>query len=178
MEGTILYKWKWFIFNVGDVPFYANVFNDENEGEDTPDAKVDHSSTSEKKLYRESCQYFGNVESCVEEGLKYKPLLLSWMSQYSSSVMLVEPHSLTCSSPSYSDEKKRLETFKDWPMYFHPTSEELAKAGLYYLGTSDRVKCFCCGIILKNWKVDDSPWMEHKKHACNCPFVNTFLSDK
>jgi len=68
-------------------------------------------------------------------------------------------------------ESERLKTFNDnWPHAFI-RPEELARAGLVYLKSGDRVQCiFCYGIIIE-WEQGDVPFQEHFRHFPNCPFV-------
>ncbi|XP_075691891.1 E3 ubiquitin-protein ligase XIAP isoform X2 [Rhinoderma darwinii] len=68
-------------------------------------------------------------------------------------------------------EEARLQTFKNWPSYVRLTPKELANAGLFYTGSSDQVKCFCCGGKLMNWEPSDVAWTEHRKHFPDCLFV-------
>ncbi|NXX86779.1 BIR protein, partial [Urocolius indicus] len=73
-------------------------------------------------------------------------------------------------NPSMSTEDARLRTYHSWPLTFlSPT--DLAKAGLYYLGTADKVACFACGGQLSNWEPKDNAISEHQRHFPGCPFV-------
>ena len=47
----------------------------------------------------------------------------------------------------------------------------MADAGFYYLGDSDRVKCWYCNGGLKNWERYDDPWMEHAKWFPLCEYL-------
>ncbi|EDO32646.1 predicted protein [Nematostella vectensis] len=74
-------------------------------------------------------------------------------------------------------EKKRLETFKDWPfnhMDCKCTAEKMAAAGFYHCETDDDpdvARCFVCFKELDGWEPEDDPWQEHKKHSPKCEFV-------
>ena len=68
-------------------------------------------------------------------------------------------------------ECKRLDSFMDWPHFVDVSKEHLAKAGLYYLGIADRVRCAFCSGILRNWQSGDEPMAEHRKFFPNCAFV-------
>ncbi|XP_036595811.1 E3 ubiquitin-protein ligase XIAP [Trichosurus vulpecula] len=74
-------------------------------------------------------------------------------------------------NPSMCSEEARLRSFQNWPDYAHLTPEELASAGLYYMGIEDQVQCFCCGGKLKNWEPCDRAMSEHKRHFPKCFFV-------
>ncbi|XP_063622095.1 death-associated inhibitor of apoptosis 1-like [Cydia splendana] len=69
----------------------------------------------------------------------------------------VPPH------PRYNTEADRLRTFKDWPKSMKQKPEELAEAGFYYIGQSDKTKCFYCDGSLKDWEEDDVPWEVHAR---------------
>ena len=59
----------------------------------------------------------------------------------------------------------RLETFDyRWPSTrVRATPPQIAKAGFYFLGERDRVKCWYCNGGLQNWEPMDEPWREHAK---------------
>ena len=75
----------------------------------------------------------------------------------------------------YKKQDVRLKSFQgiDWPRHIAAQPEMLAKAGFYYIGPDDRVKCGYCGGVLKRWAKDDSPIEEHIKHYPECAFVKT-----
>ena len=45
-------------------------------------------------------------------------------------------------------------------------------------GQKDMVRCFHCGIGLKDWSQDDEPLLEHVKHSPYCPFLKQLLGDQ
>ena len=73
-------------------------------------------------------------------------------------------------SREYRFNKVRLESFKNWPGLKDP--EELAAVGFYYLGYSDRVKCFACHWEIYNWQETDNPWTEHQRFNKKRPLLN------
>ncbi|XP_041112537.1 baculoviral IAP repeat-containing protein 7 isoform X1 [Polyodon spathula] len=73
--------------------------------------------------------------------------------------------------PSMRREQERLRTFHAWPSDAPVSSAELAKAGFFFLGPGDKVQCFCCGGILREWVGGDSPWNEHVRHFPTCSFI-------
>lgn len=73
--------------------------------------------------------------------------------------------------PEYYSYQKRLDTYARWPAYSPMYPSALAAAGFFYTGTDDRVECFKCGLHLRQWKADDDPWIEHKRHRPACRFV-------
>lgn len=52
-----------------------------------------------------------------------------------------------------------------------PNPNDFSKAGLYWLGISDHMACFCCQVLLRNWERDDDPLGEHARASPKCPFL-------
>ncbi|XP_048339052.1 baculoviral IAP repeat-containing protein 7 isoform X1 [Sphaerodactylus townsendi] len=76
--------------------------------------------------------------------------------------------------PEYPDmetESDRLATFGTWPFYAQVSPEILARAGFFYTGDGDYVRCFHCDGALRNWERGDDPWMEHAKWFPRCKFL-------
>lgn len=82
----------------------------------------------------------------------------------------IEP-SLGSGAEALRFERKRLETFKNWPRTANVPASELARCGFYYTGSGDRVQCIFCKGILRNWDEGDRPHIEHMKHFPKCPLV-------
>lgn len=74
-------------------------------------------------------------------------------------------------APHMRSEEARLQTLSSWPSTAPVRPRDLAQAGLYYLGESDRVQCFCCGGMLGGWEAGDTAWGEHAKHFPYCFFI-------
>lgn len=69
-------------------------------------------------------------------------------------------------------EKNRLGTFMGrWPTNSAVRPPDLARAGFYYFGVADVVRCVFCQISLKSWEPGDVPMDEHRKYSPLCPFV-------
>ena len=66
----------------------------------------------------------------------------------------------------------RLKTFDLWSSQIQPNKFDLCSAGFYYIGRSDIVECFSCGLRLYQWKKWDNPLTEHNKFSTNCLFIN------
>ena len=68
--------------------------------------------------------------------------------------------------PKYKQLEERTKTFLGvgWSQELSAQPAKLAKAGFYYVGPADRVKCGYCGGKLKKWLPEDSPIEEHVKH--------------
>lgn len=67
--------------------------------------------------------------------------------------------------------ENRLRTFDTYPPQMVPDKYELAKAGFYYTGLSDRVICFRCDIKLKDWDKSDNALNEHEKWSPDCQYL-------
>ena len=68
-------------------------------------------------------------------------------------------------------EEARLESYSHWPKSDMVRPSDLAKAGMYFIGPGDRVKCAFCKGKLEGW-MQDNPLEEHRKHfGIRCRFV-------
>lgn len=64
----------------------------------------------------------------------------------------------------------RLRTFNvGWKLDF-VTPEQMAKAGLYFLGKQDYVRCTFCSEEFDFWERGDDPIIVHKRVSPECPF--------
>ncbi|XP_038178519.1 baculoviral IAP repeat-containing protein 2 isoform X1 [Arvicola amphibius] len=75
----------------------------------------------------------------------------------------------------FSCELYRMSTYSTFPAGVPVSERSLARAGFYYMGVNDKVKCFCCGLMLDNWKQGDSPVEKHRQLYPSCSFVQTLL---
>uniref|UniRef100_A0A8C3RP40 RING-type E3 ubiquitin transferase n=1 Tax=Chelydra serpentina TaxID=8475 RepID=A0A8C3RP40_CHESE len=73
--------------------------------------------------------------------------------------------------PEMESEAMRLATFQSWPPYTELYPEQLARAGFFYTGQGDTVRCFYCDGSLRNWELGDDPWREHAKWFPRCEFL-------
>ncbi|KAG7323198.1 hypothetical protein KOW79_012900 [Hemibagrus wyckioides] len=73
--------------------------------------------------------------------------------------------------PEMEPEDMRLTTFSSWPSSSSIQPDTLARAGFFYTGHSDNVKCFFCDGSLRNWEPGDDPWQEHAKWFPRCEFL-------
>ncbi|XP_075757174.1 baculoviral IAP repeat-containing protein 7 isoform X2 [Pelodiscus sinensis] len=73
--------------------------------------------------------------------------------------------------PEMETEAVRLTTFENWPPYTDLYPEHLARAGFFYTGQGDTVRCFYCDGSLRNWELGDDPWREHAKWFPRCEFL-------
>ncbi|XP_010147747.1 PREDICTED: baculoviral IAP repeat-containing protein 7 [Eurypyga helias] len=73
--------------------------------------------------------------------------------------------------PEMVTEEMRLTTFQNWPQYTDMHPEQLARAGFFYTGQGDTVRCFYCDGGVRNWSFGDDPWREHAKWYPGCEFL-------
>ncbi|XP_067382509.1 baculoviral IAP repeat-containing protein 7 [Channa argus] len=73
--------------------------------------------------------------------------------------------------PEMETEDSRLTTFHNWPTEASVQPDILARAGFFYTGHGDNVKCFYCDGGLRNWEPGDDPWQEHAKWFPRCEFL-------
>ncbi|XP_042538921.1 baculoviral IAP repeat-containing protein 2 [Dipodomys spectabilis] len=76
----------------------------------------------------------------------------------------------------FSCELYRMSTYSTFPTGVPVSERSLARAGFYYTGVKDKVKCFCCGLMLDNWKRGDSPAGKHKQLYPSCSFAQSLTS--
>uniref|UniRef100_H2Z962 Uncharacterized protein n=1 Tax=Ciona savignyi TaxID=51511 RepID=H2Z962_CIOSA len=66
-------------------------------------------------------------------------------------------------------ESDRMKTFEVWPAQNRTVSSvHLAQSGFFYFGNLDRVQCFSCGGVLRNWNYGDNVNNEHRRHFPHC----------
>ncbi|XP_067949412.1 baculoviral IAP repeat-containing protein 7-like [Watersipora subatra] len=78
-----------------------------------------------------------------------------------------------------ADEKNRRKTFlANWPHADVPnlTGNDMAAAGFYFLGESDKVHCAFCQGILHTWMEGDRPLLEHNIAFGFCKFIRAMNS--
>ncbi|XP_072222377.1 baculoviral IAP repeat-containing protein 7 [Leuresthes tenuis] len=73
--------------------------------------------------------------------------------------------------PEMEAEDSRLTTFHNWPTDASVQPDALTRAGFFYTGHGDNVKCFFCDGGLRNWEPGDDPWQEHAKWFPRCEFL-------
>lgn len=77
--------------------------------------------------------------------------------------------------PAYSQYETRRDSFKDWPSTMSQQPDDLAKAGFYYFGIKDMVKCFFCNGGLKNWDYNDDPFQDHVRWFPKCQYIRQLM---
>ena len=78
-------------------------------------------------------------------------------------------------SPAFSQYQARIDTFRDWPATLSQQPADLARAGFYYFGIKDMVKCFFCNGGLKNWDHNDDPYEDHVRWFPKCQYVRQLM---
>uniref|UniRef100_A0A8C3QUG8 RING-type E3 ubiquitin transferase n=1 Tax=Cyanoderma ruficeps TaxID=181631 RepID=A0A8C3QUG8_9PASS len=73
--------------------------------------------------------------------------------------------------PEMVTEEMRLSTFENWPRNSNMHPEQLARAGFFYTGQGDVVRCFYCDGGVRSWSFGDDPWREHAKWYPECEFL-------
>nr|XP_035924382.1 putative inhibitor of apoptosis isoform X2 [Halichoerus grypus] len=76
----------------------------------------------------------------------------------------------------FSCELYRMSTYSTFPPGVPISERSLARAGFYYTGVNDKVKCFCCGLMLDNWKPGDNPIEKHKQLYPSCSFIHSLVT--
>ncbi|XP_053163940.1 baculoviral IAP repeat-containing protein 2 isoform X2 [Hemicordylus capensis] len=72
-----------------------------------------------------------------------------------------------------SCELYRMSTFSTFPLDVPVSERSLARAGFYYTGVKDKVKCYNCGLMLDNWKKGDDALDKHRQLYPSCSFLQS-----
>ncbi|XP_017784566.1 PREDICTED: putative inhibitor of apoptosis [Nicrophorus vespilloides] len=78
--------------------------------------------------------------------------------------------------PNYVTYEQRFKTYLHWPISMKQKPAEMAEAGFFYTGESDRTICFFCGNGLNFWEPNDDPWDQHAKWNPNCSYLRLHKS--
>ncbi|XP_060592564.1 baculoviral IAP repeat-containing protein 7-like [Ruditapes philippinarum] len=76
--------------------------------------------------------------------------------------------------PEYVNKHERIRSYARWT-HRKPDPNQLSEAGFFFTDQSDLVRCFQCGIGLKDFSEDDNPLNEHVRHSSRCPFLLEYL---
>lgn len=80
--------------------------------------------------------------------------------------------------PQFAILSVRIATYRNWPSTLNQKPEELAKAGLFYEGSKDYVRCFQCAGGLREWEPEDDPIIEHARWFPFCEFMRLIKGDQ
>lgn len=86
-----------------------------------------------------------------------------------NSRLLTKSRTTPVKYPWYSRQSVRAQTFASWPL--KEQACKLSEAGFFSPQLDDLVRCFQCGVGLRNWDPEDEPWVEHARWMPQCPFV-------
>ena len=75
--------------------------------------------------------------------------------------------------PRMNEEAARLTTFEDWPAPARSIvlPAALARAGFYYTGSSDTVRCAFCKVYIRHWEPGDLAFRRHRRQSPGCTLV-------
>lgn len=152
------FRWKWI------------ALKDPVCGEDT----CGRFFTSEKiKVIKTSTIWFIREGDCIRSALENVPTKFPQNLQCDSEVVPASNQYLVVEQRNkvIMNFKERLDTFHKWPKALAQRPAELSRAGFFYTGVGDVVKCPFCNIKLSNWMSDDKAWNEHKKFSEHCDFI-------
>lgn len=113
--------------------------------------------------YNIKCPFFSIKDSEINIPI-YNTQYLETLSIYNNIV-----YSLTYET-IYS-KNIRLNSFVNWPETLKQKPIDLANAGFIYLGFSDVVRCYTCGLILHKWVFEDNPMEQHALWNNKCNFL-------
>ncbi|XP_077466480.1 E3 ubiquitin-protein ligase XIAP-like [Stigmatopora argus] len=71
----------------------------------------------------------------------------------------------------FSVMNTRLHSFNGSSLSEQVPAERLARAGFYFTGEADRVRCFSCRMTVENWCRGDTPVERHKEVSPLCKFL-------
>lgn len=80
--------------------------------------------------------------------------------------------------PQYRDQTARQQSYTSWPATTGQDPSTMVSYGFFYTGRFDLIRCFQCGIGLKDWEASDEPLFEHIKHSPECLFLKELLGEE
>ncbi|NWT56100.1 BIR7B protein, partial [Erythrocercus mccallii] len=122
-----------------------------------------------------SCKYLRGKDVGKQERLSLQEILDTVDGQLLSVLQgIVSEDTALPNEPEYPEmvtEEMRLSTFENWPRNSNMHPEQLARAGFFYTGQGDVVRCFYCDGGVRSWSFGDDPWREHAKWYPECEFL-------
>ncbi|KAE9528494.1 hypothetical protein AGLY_012065 [Aphis glycines] len=136
----------------------------ENDGDDDNDNDNDNDNDGgDENVVDNSNDHTAEISAIIPSP-SHKPVIPS---QSSKSITKSSESTIPiCDMKIYEN---RLKTYNKWPLKFI-TPDKLAKAGFYYTGIKDKVKCLYCSIDLEYWGKNDDPYIEHKLLSPHCQY--------
>ncbi|NXM04178.1 BIR7B protein, partial [Tyrannus savana] len=122
-----------------------------------------------------SCKYICGEDVGNQEMLSLQEIFDTVDGQFLSLLQgIVSEETALPNEPEYPEmvtEEMRLSTFQNWPQNSDIHPEQLARAGFFYTGRGDVVRCFYCDGGVRSWSFGDDPWREHAKWYPECEFL-------
>ncbi|NWR28391.1 BIR7B protein, partial [Tachuris rubrigastra] len=122
-----------------------------------------------------SCKYICGEDVGNQEMLSLQEIFDTVDGQFLSVLQgIVSEDTALPNEPEYPEmvtEEMRLSTFQNWPQNSDIHPEQLARAGFFYTGRGDVVRCFYCDGGVRSWSFGDDPWREHAKWYPECEFL-------
>uniref|UniRef100_A0A8C0ZIY7 RING-type E3 ubiquitin transferase n=1 Tax=Cyanistes caeruleus TaxID=156563 RepID=A0A8C0ZIY7_CYACU len=122
-----------------------------------------------------SCEYLCGEDVGNQERLSLQEIFDTVDGQFLSVLQgIVSEQTALPNEPEYPEmvtEEMRLSTFDNWPQNSNVHPEQLARAGFFYTGQGDVVRCFYCDGGVRSWSFGDDPWREHAKWYPECEFL-------
>ncbi|XP_041255097.1 baculoviral IAP repeat-containing protein 7 [Onychostruthus taczanowskii] len=122
-----------------------------------------------------SCKYIRGEDVGNQEMLSLQEIFDTVDGQFLSVLQgIVSEETALPNEPEYPEmvtEEMRLSTFENWPQNSSVHPEQLARAGFFYTGRGDVVRCFYCDGGVRSWSFGDDPWREHAKWYPECEFL-------
>ncbi|NWI90588.1 BIR7B protein, partial [Pitta sordida] len=122
-----------------------------------------------------SCAYICGVDVGNVDMVSLREIFDTVDGQFLSLLQgVVNEETALLNEPEYPEmvtEEMRLSSFQNWPQSSHMHPEQLARAGFFYTGEGDVVRCFYCDGGLRSWSFGDDPWREHAKWYPECEFL-------
>ncbi|NXR27806.1 BIR7B protein, partial [Cinclus mexicanus] len=122
-----------------------------------------------------SCKYLCGEDVRNQEMLSLQDIFDTVDGQFLSALQgIVSEETALPDEPEYPEmvtEEVRLSTFENWPQHSSMRPEQLARAGFFYTGRGDVVRCFYCDGGVRSWSFGDDPWREHAKWYPECEFL-------
>ncbi|NXM41530.1 BIR7B protein, partial [Gymnorhina tibicen] len=122
-----------------------------------------------------SCKYVCGEDVGNQEMLSLQEIFDTVDGQFLSLLQgIVSEETALPNEPEYPEmvtEEMRLSTFENWPQNSRMHPEQLARAGFFYTGQGDVVRCFYCDGGVRSWSFGDDPWREHAKWYPECEFL-------
>lgn len=123
-----------------------------------------------------------DVHGCFDTSIRQNAVretqLQNVFTSFIKKCSLTETKTQTDKYPQYLNNNDRLKTYKNWPNESGQSPQEMMEAGFFYTAKGDRVKCFSCGIGIKEWNRNNSPWEQHVLLNSSCVYLQACKSPR